>query len=94
MESAKLTNDDPLMQSMYPEEGYSLRPLAKPAPLSGPGERSRAKLPACLSLSHLFLGCFMQTMCRASVFEGTFHSGLEQPSCSYAGDEVAFPFVM
>lgn len=35
MESAKLTNNDPLMPSMYPEV-YSLQALAKPAPLSGP----------------------------------------------------------
>lgn len=94
MESAKLTSNHLLMPSMYPEEVYSIHPLAKPAPLSGPGERRRANLPASVSLYHLSLGCFMQTMCRVSVFEGTFHSGLKQPSCSYAGKEVAFHFVM
>jgi len=49
MESAKLTNDDPLMPSMYPEEMYSLHPLAKPAPLSGSWGEEESQAP-CLSL--------------------------------------------
>lgn len=52
MEFAKLTSDDPLMPSMYPGM-YSLQPWAKPASLSGPGERRKAKFTACLSLSYL-----------------------------------------
>lgn len=94
MESTKLTNDDPLMPRMYPADVYSLEFLVKAAPLSGPEERRKAKLPACLSHSHLFLSCFMQTMYKACVFQGTFHCGLEQCSCSYAEDELAFHFVM
>lgn len=66
MESAKLTKDDPLMPSMYPEEVYSLHPLAKPAPLSEPRERRRAKLPASLPsppLPWLFHADNVQGLC-------------------------------
>lgn len=82
------------MSSMYSEEAYNLHPLAKPAPLPAPGERRRDKILAGLALSCLFCGCFMQTVCRVCVFEGSFHSRLEHNSCSYVGDEAAFHFVL
>lgn len=51
-ESAKLQSDDSLMPSRYPEV-YSSQPWAKPASLSGPGERRKGKFTACLFLFHL-----------------------------------------